>query len=172
LQEPLLQACRKFYADTASFGARPAIECGRAFFGVDRLLFATDMPFDPGQGRDYIHATLAAIASMDLTAKERKQVLWENARRLFKLNGRLAETWSPQAAVWRKPRISTQLFSPTAINNVRVVGDWLTGLKQSRPTAPALRSMARKFPGSGVSENCGQWTPGRHWNFDTRRLAD
>jgi predicted TIM-barrel fold metal-dependent hydrolase len=88
LQEPLLQACRKFYADTASFGARPAIECGRAFFGVDRLLFATDMPFDPGQGRDYIHATLAAIASIDLTAKERKQVLWENARRLFKLNGR------------------------------------------------------------------------------------
>lgn len=85
LEEPLLDACRRFYADTASFGSQAAIECGRAFFGTEHLLFATDMPFDPGGGPDYIRATLAAIAAMKISDQQRNDVLRENARRLFHL---------------------------------------------------------------------------------------
>jgi len=43
-----------FYADTATFGARAAMECGLDFFGSDHVLFASDMPFDPEKGSAYI----------------------------------------------------------------------------------------------------------------------
>ncbi len=86
LKEPPLRAFRRFYADTASFGSPAAIECGRGFFGLDRLLFATDMPFDPEQGPGYIRDTLRAIGRMDLTAEERKAILWSNAQRVLKLD--------------------------------------------------------------------------------------
>jgi len=85
LNEPVLKACARFYADTASFGWQAAIECGKAFFGTDRLLFATDMPFDSGGGPDYIRTTLAAIDTMELSDSERQQILSGNARRLFRL---------------------------------------------------------------------------------------
>lgn len=85
LQEPLLEACRRFYVDTASFGWAPAIECGRAFFGAERMLFASDMPFDPGQGPDYIRSTLAAIRSLELPEDQQRAILSENARNLFLL---------------------------------------------------------------------------------------
>src|SRR5207245_11814415 len=52
---------KMFYGDTALFGAPHAMECGLAFFGAARVLFGTDMPFDPEQGpgviRDRIGAT-------------------------------------------------------------------------------------------------------------------
>jgi len=90
VQAPLrglpIDACKKFYADTASFGSQGAIECGLDFFGADRLLFASDMPFDPGQGPDYIRATRSAIQAMDLDDRRRRQILAENARRLFNLD--------------------------------------------------------------------------------------
>lgn len=86
LSEPLVDACAKFLADTASFGSQEAIECGLKFFGIDRVLFATDMPFDPGGGPDYIHSTLAAVGQMDLTADQRRQILSGNARRVFRLD--------------------------------------------------------------------------------------
>ena len=85
LQGPVLDACTRFYADTASFGSRAAIECGLAFFGAEQLLFATDMPFDPGRGPDYIRSTLQAIREMQLTDQQRQQILVGNARRLFHL---------------------------------------------------------------------------------------
>ena len=85
LQEPLIQACKRFYADTASFGSQAAIECAKAFFNAERLLFASDMPFDPGGGPDYIRSTLAAIEGMALSASERRAILLENAQRLFQI---------------------------------------------------------------------------------------
>lgn len=42
--EPV-EAFRKFYADTATFGSLLAIEAGLSFFGTDHCLFATDFPF-------------------------------------------------------------------------------------------------------------------------------
>src|SRR3989442_361810 len=41
---------KMFYGDTALFGAQHAMECGLAFFGAERVLFGTDMPFDPEKG--------------------------------------------------------------------------------------------------------------------------
>jgi predicted TIM-barrel fold metal-dependent hydrolase len=85
IDEPPLAACRRFFADTASFGSRAAIECGVEFFGTERMLFATDMPFDPEQGPGHIRSTLAAISAMNLSISDRAAILSGNVRRLFKL---------------------------------------------------------------------------------------
>ena len=45
LGERPVDSFRRFYADTAMFGAAAATRCGLEFFGSDRVLFASDMPF-------------------------------------------------------------------------------------------------------------------------------
>lgn len=80
LKTSLLEAVRKFYADTASFGSAAAIDCGKAFFGCEQLMFASDMPFDPEQGPGYIRATLKAIDQLELSPAQREAILSKNAR--------------------------------------------------------------------------------------------
>jgi aminocarboxymuconate-semialdehyde decarboxylase len=81
---------RKFYADTALFGAGPATECGLAFFGVEHVLFASDVPFEPGPGL-YIRETIRVIESLNLTAQQRNQIYQGNAERILNLH-RVAQT--------------------------------------------------------------------------------
>ncbi len=76
---------RQFYADTAVFGALEATKCGLRFFGVERTLFASDMPFDPEKGSAYIRWTMEIIDQLDLSPFERYQIYEGNARRLCKL---------------------------------------------------------------------------------------
>ncbi|MCA9443111.1 MAG: amidohydrolase [Candidatus Omnitrophica bacterium] len=83
--EKPLEAMRRFYADTATFGSRSAIECGLEFFGPDRMLFASDMPFDPEEGPGYIRETLKAIGEMNISDEDRQKVLSGNAERIFRL---------------------------------------------------------------------------------------
>ena len=45
LKERPLDAFRRFHADTATFGSKSAVEAGVAFFGRERMLFASDFPF-------------------------------------------------------------------------------------------------------------------------------
>jgi aminocarboxymuconate-semialdehyde decarboxylase len=74
-----------FYGDTALFGARHAMECGLAFFGVDRILFGTDMPFDPEKGPGFIRETIRCLEEMPLSPEERWKIYEGNARRLLRL---------------------------------------------------------------------------------------
>ncbi len=76
---------RMFYTDTALFGARAGLECGLAFFGADRLLFGTDMPFDPEKGPGYIRETIRSIEEMRASPEEKAKIYEGNARRLLKL---------------------------------------------------------------------------------------
>jgi predicted TIM-barrel fold metal-dependent hydrolase len=76
---------RMFYADTALFGAYDATVCGLRFFGADRVLFASDSPFDPEKGPMYIRETIAIIDRLPITAEERERIYWGNAVRLLKL---------------------------------------------------------------------------------------
>ena len=74
-----------FYADTAVFGSVAATECGLKFFGVDRVLFASDAPFDPEKGSAYIRWTIEIIDRLNITPAERSAIYEGNARRLLKL---------------------------------------------------------------------------------------
>ncbi len=76
---------RRFYADTAVFGALEATKCGLRFFGVDRTLFASDMPFDPEKGTAYIRWTIEIIDRLDLSPFERRAIYEGNVRRLCRL---------------------------------------------------------------------------------------
>jgi len=76
---------RLFYGDTALFGAWHAMESGLAFFGAERILFGTDMPFDPEAGPGFIRDTIAAMDTMRATDAERAAIYEGNARRLLKL---------------------------------------------------------------------------------------
>ena len=76
---------RMFYADTAVFGAVGPLECGIAFFGVDQVLFGSDMPFDPEKGPGFIRETIRAIEAATLAPSDREKIYEQNARRLLKL---------------------------------------------------------------------------------------
>jgi predicted TIM-barrel fold metal-dependent hydrolase len=75
---------RMFYADTALFGAQSATKCGLDFFGIDHVVFASDVPFEPKPGL-YIRETIRCIESLDISAKEKEQIYSGNARRLLRL---------------------------------------------------------------------------------------
>ena len=86
LKKRPLEYFRMFYADTALFGAYEATVCGLRFFGADRVLFASDSPFDPEKGSAYIRWTIEIIDRLDLTAGERHAIYEGNARRLCRLS--------------------------------------------------------------------------------------
>jgi len=80
---------RMFYADTALFGSDSGTKCGLDFFGVDRVLFASDSPFDPEGGTLYTRETIEVIDRLNITADERDRIYCRNAERLFKLQPRV-----------------------------------------------------------------------------------
>jgi aminocarboxymuconate-semialdehyde decarboxylase len=77
---------KMFYADTAVFGSKAATECGMAFFGADKTLFASDAPFDPEKGPMFIRETIKVIESLDLSESERAKIFHGNAEKLLKLD--------------------------------------------------------------------------------------
>ncbi len=85
LKKRPLDYFRLFYADTAVFGALEATKCGLKFFGTERVLFASDMPFDPEKGSAYIRWTIEIIDGLDISPAERHAIYEGNARRLLKL---------------------------------------------------------------------------------------
>jgi predicted TIM-barrel fold metal-dependent hydrolase len=76
---------KDFYADTAVFGSRPATVCGLDFYGGDRVLFASDSPFDPERGPGYIRDTIKVLESIEMPDDKREKVCFRNAKRLFNL---------------------------------------------------------------------------------------
>lgn len=86
LKKRPLDYFKMFYADTALFGALEPTKCGLKFFGVDRVMFASDAPFDPEKGAMYIRTTIEIIDQLDLTPEQRHAIYEGNARRLLKLN--------------------------------------------------------------------------------------
>ncbi|MGH9323810.1 MAG: amidohydrolase family protein [Vicinamibacteria bacterium] len=77
---------RMFYADTAVFGSRAATECGLAFYGADRVLFASDAPFDPERGPMYIRETIRVLDELDLSEDDRDKIYCRNAEKLLGLD--------------------------------------------------------------------------------------
>jgi len=85
LKKRPLDYFKQFYGDTAVFGSAAATRCGLEFFGPDRVLFASDCPFDPEQGPGYIRETIRVLEELDLPEAVRAQIYEGNARRLLRL---------------------------------------------------------------------------------------
>lgn len=86
LKRPHADYFKDFYADTALFGGRAGTVCGLDYFGVDRVLFASDMPFEPVPGQ-YIRDTIAIIDGLDISHGDRAKIYYGNAETLLRLNG-------------------------------------------------------------------------------------
>ena len=76
---------RMYYADTALNGSIPALECGLAFFGSDRVLFGTDMPFGPDDVAKKIRKTIQSVEGMTACSDDKDKIYEVNARKLLKL---------------------------------------------------------------------------------------
>ena len=88
LKKRPLDYFKMFYADTAVFGSKPATLCGLSFFGADRVLFASDAPFDPEKGSAYIRWTIDILDKLEISEADRTKIYEGNARRLLKLPAR------------------------------------------------------------------------------------
>jgi uncharacterized protein len=77
---------KDFYADTAVFGSRSATVCGLDFYHPDKVLFASDSPFDPERGPGYIRDTIAVLESIEMPADRRERIGFRNAQQLFGLS--------------------------------------------------------------------------------------
>jgi aminocarboxymuconate-semialdehyde decarboxylase len=60
--------------------------CGLDFFGVDHVVFATDIPFEPTPGL-YCRETISVIERLDLPDDHKDQIYRRNAERLLNIGG-------------------------------------------------------------------------------------
>ncbi len=79
---------KMFYGDTALFGAAHAVRCAIDFFGIDHILFGSDMPFDPEKGPQFIRETIANLDALGLSVADRRRVDEDNARRVLRIPGK------------------------------------------------------------------------------------
>jgi uncharacterized protein len=76
---------RRFYADTAMFGAGHAVRCAVEFFGTGHVLFGTDMPLG---GPTVVPDTIANIEALGLPGAERSAIFAGNANTVLRLGPR------------------------------------------------------------------------------------
>jgi aminocarboxymuconate-semialdehyde decarboxylase len=81
-KRPLDYFKQDFNADTAVFGSRAATVCGLEFFGVDKVVFASDCPFDPEGGPQYIRETIKIIDGLDISKADREKIYFRNIEKL------------------------------------------------------------------------------------------
>jgi aminocarboxymuconate-semialdehyde decarboxylase len=80
LPRPPLDYFRRFFADTALFGAPNAVRCVLDFFGPDHVLFGTDTPLGPLRS---VEDTIADIDAAGLSDADRAAVYGGNAARVL-----------------------------------------------------------------------------------------
>lgn len=76
---------RMFYADTVLGGSTSALRCGLDFFGPERIVFASDCPFDPEGGPMFIREGIRSVDELGLSEGERHQIYAGNALRLMRM---------------------------------------------------------------------------------------
>jgi predicted TIM-barrel fold metal-dependent hydrolase len=71
-----------FYADTATFTSKIGMDAGFAFFDLDKIVFASDCPFDPEKGTMYTRDTLRLIEERDMPKADKDKVWFGNLERI------------------------------------------------------------------------------------------
>jgi aminocarboxymuconate-semialdehyde decarboxylase len=77
---------RMFYGDTVVGGSAPALRCGLDFFGADRVLFASDCPFDPEGGPMFIRENMRAVNETEMSDADRRKIFSGNAIAMMRLS--------------------------------------------------------------------------------------
>jgi uncharacterized protein len=89
LSKPPIEYFKMFYGDTVLGGAAAPLACGLAFFGADRVVFASDCPFDPEGGPMFIREGIRSIEDLNLPEGDKRKIYFGNALRLLRMEGQL-----------------------------------------------------------------------------------
>lgn len=74
LERPVVEYFKMFYADTVLSGAVCPLRCGIEFFGTDQVVFGTDYPFGPEEGRRFLRELLPAVEALELEPHDHDQI--------------------------------------------------------------------------------------------------
>jgi aminocarboxymuconate-semialdehyde decarboxylase len=85
MTKPLIEYFRMFYGDTVLSGSASALRCGLDFFGSDRVVFASDCPFDPEGGPMFIREGIRSIADLGLSREAERKIYYSNIAGLMRL---------------------------------------------------------------------------------------
>jgi aminocarboxymuconate-semialdehyde decarboxylase len=85
LSKPPIEYFRMFYADTVLGGSVGALRCGLDFFGIDRIVFASDCPFDPEEGPMFIREGIRSVEALGLADADKEKLYLGNALRLLRM---------------------------------------------------------------------------------------
>src|SRR5215510_9635098 len=77
-KRPLDYFKQDFWADTAVFGGEPATKCGLEFYPLEKIVFASDCPFDPEGGKMYPRETLRILDSLNIPKADREKIDYKN----------------------------------------------------------------------------------------------
>ncbi len=64
------------------FGGEGATVAGKMFYPLEKIVFASDCPFDPEKGPGYIRETIKLVDKMDWTKEQREQVYYKNLEKM------------------------------------------------------------------------------------------
>ena len=82
---------KMFYADTVLGGSASALRCGLDFFGADKIVFASDCPFDPEGGPMFIRDGIRSIEDLNLSDDDKRKIYFGNALRLMRMPEKLQQ---------------------------------------------------------------------------------
>jgi aminocarboxymuconate-semialdehyde decarboxylase len=91
LKKPPIEYLKMFYADTTIspnehqghlYGLQ-TLQATVAFFGVERVLFGSDMPFGPPGGQGFLPTSIKVVERLGLPAQDQEKIFAANARRLL-----------------------------------------------------------------------------------------
>ena len=89
LGKPPIEYFKMFYGDTVLGGAAAPLACGIAFFGADRVVFASDCPFDPEGGPMFIREGIRSVEDLNLAEGDKRKIYFGNALKLLRMEGKL-----------------------------------------------------------------------------------
>ena len=80
-----IEYLRMFYADTVLNGSTSALRCGLDFFGLDKIVFASDCPFDPEGGPMFIREGIRSVEELGLSDEDKHKIYAGNALKLMRM---------------------------------------------------------------------------------------
>jgi len=81
-KRPLDYFKHSFYADTATFTSEGAMHLGLSFYDLDKIVFASDCPFDPEKGTMYARETLRILEGIDMPKADKEKIWHGNLERI------------------------------------------------------------------------------------------
>jgi len=81
-KRPLDYFKHSFYADTATFSSEAGMTMGLSFFDHDKIVFASDCPFDPEKGTMYTRDALRFLEAANISTAEKEAIAHGNLERI------------------------------------------------------------------------------------------